>query len=691
MLSFNDVRAASLSVSLAELSAARGGAQAHNVYHARVVDFSSGKAVLNIDGRTIVAESEVPLKLGGEFDLVVKGTDDGGRVHLQVMGSQESSEAPIKPLSDGMISSRLIGFDLPDHPATVESARALMRYGVAVTKANMEDMLMALPQTADKNMVEFAAAVIKEGLPLSRDLLHSLPAMKRDLEALPSNMKAVGDAVFRAVQQPAADQTGSHIDSASLNSFLQQLAAPSGDDPAAIAELLPNFIRGFLQSTESRLQALTEIGLTQVPGADARSSFVDQLLTMLKVIPQSTPPDTASIERALQSLAAQINDISFSEQDAQTFEPLRSALNESLSQSLDLKSPAARLDAARASISQILAQAIELETAAGVDPRANSYPSIFNSSLAALPRNFLEATADFQNILQQLQANDDASLQPDQAAVITKEQVVSTVARLAPLLNFKFDAEANPQINEFLKAAAQFSQQALKSAADAPDQNVAKQLASNPDAAAAAERLRTILDSPAFKREIEFLGRNFNNLPDVRMALSRSETAQDMPVNVMRNLSAGLQSANVANLVHHTGSGPLDSYVTFFPIQVGDRVEIGKLKIYRREEELTDKKKGIKPLNPFDSHLVIILDTEFLGLTSIALRTYPNKGIKCDIEVQDNRRRKVLEKHADELREGLNNTAYQQNTVAVGVRRRKTGTDDAPPDSPPATAVDFRI
>jgi hypothetical protein len=694
MVSFNDFTAANLSVSLSELSGARGGAPSKGFYHAQVLDVSGGKVVLNIDGKTVVADSEVPLSPGSEFDLTVKGYDSNGRVQLQVTGMRDSVEAPVRPLTDTMISSRLIGFDLPDHPATVESARALMRLGVAVTKANLETMLMALPKNADAKTIEFAVAVLKEGLPLSRELIRALPTITRNLDALPDNMKAAGDAVLRAAQQNQQAATFVRVDSGIDPEALLTLLPPPAENADQIAEQIPNFIRGFLHSTEARLQALTESGLAQTPGADARASFIDQLITILKLIPETPPADTSTIERAIGSIANRANSIAFSENDESAFAPLRAGLNQAVAQSLELQSPPARLEAVRNSVELILAQALGLDTEAPPETGAASYPSIFSPALTALPGQLDGAAADFAKILQQLQNYQNTPQGEQQAAPVAREQIIAAAARLAPLLNFKFDSEATPQIKEFVDAASRLTQEALKAAADPKEQNAAQRPASNPDAAAATERLRAVLDSPAFRREIEFLGRNFNNLPDVRMALARSESSQDMPLHVLRDLAQGLQSANIANLVRHTGAAPLDSFVTFFPIQVGDHVEIGKLKVFRREEDARgDKeKKSFKPLNPFDAHLVIILDTEFLGLTQISLRTFPNKGIKCDIEVQDNRRHRITEKYADELREGLKNTAYEQNTVSVSVRRRRQdGANETPPGAHQVSMVDFRI
>ncbi|HOY62968.1 MAG TPA: hypothetical protein PK745_07260, partial [bacterium] len=185
MLSFNDVRVADLKVSSSDLAAARssGGSQ---FYQARVIDFQDGKALLEINGRTVVAESNVPLSLHGEFKLSVKGFDSSGRTVLQVVGAVEEGSSSIRPLSNAMISSRLMGFDLPEHAATPEAARSLLQYGVPVTKPNMESMLAALPQTASRPIIEFAASLIAENLPLSRELVQLLPSLASQLDSIPA-------------------------------------------------------------------------------------------------------------------------------------------------------------------------------------------------------------------------------------------------------------------------------------------------------------------------------------------------------------------------------------------------------------------------------------------------------------------------------------------------------------------------
>ncbi len=709
MFSFGDFKAVSLNVTISESALTRSGLGTQNVYHARVVDFSGGKAILDIDGRTVTAESEVPLKLNSEFDLVVKGFDQGGRVQLSITGLQESESAPVRPLSNEMIASRLRGFDLPEHTATVDSARALMRLGVAVTKANMEAMLSALPQNADKNTIDFAASLIKEELPLSRELIQMLPTITRDLEAMPETMKAAIETVIKAVEvqstvvSDTAEASAEEVAMPTPRSFdesISSLSAPNGEDVEAIMDKLPNFIRGFLNSTEARLQALTDVNILENPGGVARSSFIDNLLTILKIVSQTPPQDPAQIQRAIMSIIGQVNNLQFTGEEAATLEQLRAALNGNISQAMALKDPAAGMDAIRTAVGQILAQAIEAVSASPAAPQNLSYPSIFDAALKSLAADIQNAAGDLQRIIQQLQqfqaSQKDAAANGSRVEVPApfEGQVLAVVSRMIPLLSFKFDSEATPQLAEFLDAASKWVQQAVKeTGADTNMTNIALRLNANPDSAAAAQRILSVIENPAFSREIEFLVRHFSDLPDLRMALSRAENIADIHSQAIRDLSQGLQSANVANLVRHTGVTQMDSLVTFFPIQIGDRVEIGKMKIYRRDDDVADKKKSIKPLNPFDSRLVLILDTEFLGLTSIELRTFPNKGIKCNIEVQDNRRRKIVEKYLDELREGLKKTAYEQNTVGVSVRRRKTGggSDEEPPDFHQLAAVDMRI
>lgn len=696
-----------ISLSMYELSSSySGGAPSKSTYMAQVLEVSGGKATLSIDGKTVVADAEVQLSAGSEIELTVRGYDSTGRVQLQVTGTYESSDTPVQTLTNDMISSRLEGFDLPDHTATIESARALIREGVAVTKANMETMLSALPKTADAATIEFAAAVLKEELPLTRELIQSLPAIAENIEALPDNMKAAGEAVIRALQQiQNTQQTESFVqvnagtDSETIQT-LQTLLPPASDNAGEIADQIPNFVRGFLHSTEARLQALTESGLAQTPGAEARAAFTDSLVNILKLIPETPPQDASIIERAINSLVNQTNNIMFAEADKAAFGQLRTELENAVSQAMQLENTSSRFDAIRNSVELILAKAIDLQVASPAESEAPSYPSIFSQSLNSLPENLDKAVSEFTKLLQQLQTaqQQDAKGTQAQQAATTQDsatqarQVATAAERLAPLLNFKFDSEATPAIKEFADAAAALTKEALNAVADSKENGISRSMASNPDAAVAMERLKAAIDNPALKREIEFLGRNFNNLPDVRAAIARSETSQDLPTAMLRSLAQGIQSANIANVVRHTGAAQLDSLVTFFPIQVGDHVEIGKLKIFRREEDISKDRKSVKPLNPFNAHLVLILDTEFLGLTQISFNTFPDKSIKCKIEVGDNRRKKITEKYLDELRDALESTAYEKNSVSVSIRRRKQeGTESEQQEAHQASAVDFRI
>jgi hypothetical protein len=704
MLSFSDFKVSNISVPLNELATNRGGAPAKDVYHARVIDFSNGKALLNIDGRTVTADSEVKLRTGSEYDMIVKSYDEGGRAQLQIVGTQETESSAIRPLSDSMISTRLIGFDIPDSQIAIDSARTLVQMGVQVTKSNMQAMLNALPPTAPRQMVQFAASLIREELPLSRELMQLFGSMTRDIEQIPENLRLVSEiaASVASADKTATAQTQSQTGVVSTVE-LGVLSAPAGDDPVELIQKLPNFINAFMHSTESRLQAMVDLGLMQSGGADSRSSFIDQLILVLKILPGPAPTDantlqntlqpmiqldTNIIDRAVKSIMQELNGIVFVGQDSEKFEQLRVSLNETLTSTAYMENQADRFISIRTAIAGTLGQAVELQSAPP-DLSSLSHPSLFDTALQAMPNKLQNIMIQIGEMLDQMQ-NMPAS---GNSTAATREQILSILSQLISLNQFQFEGETSGQIKEFIEATTQWAKQSLKIASEGSDLNLPLRIAADAGITAASERIRTALENPALREQVQLLFKNFSDLPDLRLALARAAQSQDIPMQTAaRGLAQGLQSAGLANITQHSGVAPMNSYIAFFPIQIGGRVEIGQLKVYQREEERRDRSKGLKPLNPFDAHIALILDTEFLGLTAINLRTYPNKAIKCDIEVQDARRRKIVDSHLDELRDSLSNTAYEQNTVSVAVRRRKSA--DSKDEEPPVAnvvAVDMRI
>jgi len=683
MLSFNDVRVADLKVSSSDLAAARssGGSQ---FYQARVIDFQDGKALLEINGRTVVAESNVPLSLHGEFKLSVKGFDSSGRTVLQVVGAVEEGSSSIRPLSNAMISSRLMGFDLPEHAATPEAARSLLQYGVPVTKPNMESMLAALPQTASRPIIEFAASLIAENLPLSRELVQLLPSLASQLDSIPADMKSVGDAALRASGALPTDTATT----TKIPAELAALIAPNGEDPAEIATRLPDFVKAFVNSAESRLAALIKSGVAPADAsASARAALVESLASMLSLVSGSADSVPEHVARALQTLMAKINAAPAPASDpAQTsaLETIKSSLSDSMAKALSPDTPPVlQATAVRSAVAMALAQTLSAQpqpSAADGAAVPLPAPSASLADFATLPASLKNALSLFE----QLAAQHPPISSPDAA----RDALPNALARLAPLLNFNFDSTTSPAVKEFVETATEWARLAAM-----PDSR------NTPELATATEKLADIVRNPALRPEIESLDRQLRDLPDFRAALSRAATAtpNELPAQALRSLSLSLQSANLANLAHHTGSAPLESHVAFFPIRIDDHVEIGKLKIYRRQDESRDRQSSSppKPLNPFDARLVLILDTEFLGLTSISLNTFPNKSVKCDIDVQDARRARALEKNADELRDALKNTAYENNSVNIRVRRRKnpaaSDSDSPSNDAHNVFSVDMRI
>ncbi|HOX27969.1 MAG TPA: hypothetical protein PLQ76_02310 [bacterium] len=692
-MNFSDVNLTNLSVTLKDLGATRSGLMEQGVYRAKVVDFQGGKPVLEIDGRTVVAESDSPLALNSEIDLAVRGYDSSGKVQLQVVANQELSveSTPVQPLTDSMISSRLMMFDLPENSCTLDSAKALIKLGVPVTKQNMEAMLSSLPQKADQKTIEFAASLLKENLPLTKETLKLAALISRELETLPENMKQVARAASVA-SDPA----------------LASLAPLQGDDPASILEGLPPFVKAFLSSTESRLATMLELNISLPDGADSKLSFTENLSSILSLA--SEPPDesSAAVERAISNLAENISSQKFSARDAEFLDSIRNDFTRAIKAALELPSQAERIAGARDAAANALAATLEYASSqfSSESPSTaatQQLPSLFDNNLAQFPK-------DIQNIFDILQKifpaetttskneNPVAPAETSNSTVLSKEQTLSLLSSIARLSVFKIDAKAAPELANLISDSMKWAAETIKNNdTSAASENTSATPAKSQEAVVIETRLKEQLESTTLRQQIDVLARRLGEPGDLRLALARAVqtgTASAQTSTAAMDLARALQSAGFANLAQHTGAAPqVNSYIAFFPIQIGDKVEIGKLKIYHRDDELRERGKGPKPLNPFDARLTLILDTEFLGLTSVTLQTYPNKGIKCDIETQDARRKKIIDKHLDELREALSNTAYEQNTIASSVRRRKSvgAEGDESGDSPGAAAVDLRV
>jgi hypothetical protein len=130
----------------------------------------------------------------------------------------------------------------------------------------------------------------------------------------------------------------------------------------------------------------------------------------------------------------------------------------------------------------------------------------------------------------------------------------------------------------------------------------------------------------------------------------------------------------------------MDAMITAFPIRIGDRIEMGILKVFSDR----DKHGRAKKLDPDNANIVLILDTEHVGPSVIHIHTY-HRGLHCTIEVENTRKKRMIDKFIGELKDALQETPFDLRDVQVRVKRRKPDkTEGAEPERKPTT-IDLRV
>ena len=272
------------------------------------------------------------------------------------------------------------------------------------------------------------------------------------------------------------------------------------------------------------------------------------------------------------------------------------------------------------------------------------------------------------------------------------------IADLAPLLTTKFNTELFSNTGRFIQDTLQFVRDgAMKPAASATTPAAdpgGRAEAALQELSVRVQFLSQQTHNHALRQEVDLLATQLRDALDLRSVLqqlAQNAGAPQDPANAAMNLARNLQFATLSNLVAHNGATPTEAFVTFFPIHVGDKVEIGKLKVFKNTEGRQRRGLG-KDVDPDNASLVIFLDTEFLGLSMISINTF-ERNLRCGIQVQHKRIKKILDKYLDELREGLKTTHYSLNDVTVTVQTRKAAkaAREAMPETPRITTIDMKI
>ena len=653
--------------------------QGQNLMTAKVMDVKGGTATLDLDGRTVEVRTDLPLKPGAEYKVMVKGFR-GNNVQLQVVSDSStatssrasvSTSAGARPLTNAEISSRLVGFDLPEHQSQTQIARGLIQSGVPVTRDNMMAMMQALPQNAAERDIAFMANLARQGVEPQRELLQLMPILEREIQNLPQNIKtameqfardpAAAEALNRLAQLAAQSQDARADQSA--QALRNMLLAPGTDSASSMADKLQNIGRQFLTVSESRLMFLDAFQPATAQGAEPVEQFARQLGELLSAMPRDPGAGTQNLEQALNrfmEFAAKAPETP-APADTQaaappppepgTFEAVRQEFMDRIQEFLNMRMSDDQVFGLRSDAEKALAALAKLLADA---------PSAQDKAL--LPEKLLMLPGHLENILSLLEEFGAQTQGAEVAPALTQADSSGLLARmvqdLAPLLTMRFNSELFQNTSQFIETANQAVQ----------DQGQGQ------DVSARIQMLAQQAANPAMRQELELLLAQLRNAGDLRSALSQlaQNTVGQDASNAALNMARSVHFATVANLVAHNGAVPTQSFVTFFPIQLEDHVEIGKLKVYRNLEGQDRKggRGGGKEMDPENASVVIILDTDFLGMSRISINTHERR-LRCNIEVQNKRLKKVLDKYLDELRDGLKNTPFEFEDVGVTVLRRR--------------------
>jgi len=670
-----------------------GGKSGAGFMTATVVESGGGKAVLNLDGKQVTVKTNQDLSPGSQYKVMVKGIS-GGQVQLQVVsgatsgarnagasaGAGKASQAAARELTNADIPSRLMGFDLPDHQATTRLARGLMNAGLPVTKDTMESLLRAAPQNISDKQIDYLMSLVKAGVEPTRESLNLLPALEREIAALPKNMQTAFDLIAKNPEFAGklADRAAKGDASARLAQLdlRSVLLAPDTDAPPAAADKLLAIGRQFLTTSESRLMFLDAFAPALAGSAETFESLINRLDSLVRLIPENTDAHNTALDQSTRNVIEYMRSLPEPAEPrvAAEFNAARQELTARLEQAMDLPDAQNKYSAIRQLSAEAMARFVEILR--GAEAPDNKPPPF-------------QALEQFPQAMENLIATVQALAQAQPQGDATPQFIARLAADLAPLMAMRFNTGLFSNTGQFLNNAAQLLQDALA------DQGRAQQDAGQQ--ATLSQRVQMLAEhaaSTALHQETELLANQLRSAADLRAALStlaQNAQAQQDPANAAMNLARGLQYATLSNLVAHNGAAPTDAFVTFFPIQVGGKVEIGKLKIYKNREG-KGRRGSDKEVDPDNASLVIILDTEFIGLSMISINTF-ERNLRCNIRVQHNRIKKILDKHMEELKQGLVNTPYSLEAVSVTVQTRKQRKEaqQAMPSTPSITTIDMEI
>lgn len=650
------------------------------VVHAKVLDVQGTRVTMRIDGQIVKGESDVPLQSNAEVELMVRGVQ-GGRVLLQVISA---SGEPIRPMTDAQVSSRLMGIDIAPSKTTIAVARSLIAHNMPVTKESVQAILTSLPPEPTAEQITFQTSALRASIQPAKEFVQLQALLKQHLGELPAELRQVFRGLVEALQRGESPSR-----EVSIQSVLEKLAslplAPGREAAKEVAEKLAEFARNLLLPTEARLASAILPQPYSAPPPPALNAFVESILMILLSL--SAPADRKAAAESLQNIQTAMNELeqlpmketAFIKDSGQLQGQVRETTN-SVRQTLgELEAAISKNDMPRA---EALLQQVKLQM--------QRLMATFGSEVREHVRAFPEAAPDAAGqqaavkqpeiftLISDLLQSAAQTRDPEKLSELFQEILLRLSLQLLPrAAEMAASTELRP--TPVMRGVLSWFVEALRVAVEAAGKAAEQQ----PRVQALIAELNNLMEQALPRTDTSQLSIDLRLLlGQLIQSADTGEALRDAAASMARNF----QLAAFSSAVEHTGADPTGAITVLFPIHFGDKVDVGVLKIHTDPEG----KKKREPIDPFNANIVLVLDTEFLGLSTTYLNTFP-KSLHCVIEVDSKRKKKVVEKFVHELDEALRATVYENIQIDVRMRKRKTAAKKAADGKKPAAAIDFRI
>ncbi|MBI2263721.1 MAG: hypothetical protein HYU64_00885, partial [Armatimonadetes bacterium] len=242
------------------------------IVNANVLMLWRDKALLELLGKQVIAETRLPLTAGDQLQVRVKGVAED-KVLLQMVARGAQSGA--KETVDQILTRLLTTLGLKVQESQLTAARKLLEAGLPLTEAGIKEMEQLLTSLgSDKPMLDAFAFLKSTDLPVTLEIVKSL----RTAFSGPQALAAAFEGLESALADPAVADTPA---ARRIQELLKSLPL-QGEGAEALRNELGRFLKDLLTSSEHKL-LMTREGLPLQK--DLRMNLLDLLAAMEKESP----------------------------------------------------------------------------------------------------------------------------------------------------------------------------------------------------------------------------------------------------------------------------------------------------------------------------------------------------------------------------------------------------------------------